>query len=246
RRRAQGRDPPRHGGAAQDDEGGGVMDTDRLIAQLAGDLVPVRRLASPAVRLVWWFMVSLPAAALVAWAFGLRPGLAARLADPAFLAEEAAALLTAVLAAYAALCAGVPDQPGWKLWLPLAPMAAWLSVLGGQCLAVALRLGPEGLRITADPMCLPAVALGGLLPALAIAVLLRRGGRFRTGHGCLCGGLAAAALGAAALRLYHVQNAAAMVIVWQLGSVALFTLAAGVLGRALAARRPGRVPHART
>jgi hypothetical protein len=221
------------------------MNTDRLIMELTEDLGPVRRIASPMVRLGRWLLVSLPAAAIVAWAFGLRPDLMTQLAHARFVLEELAALLTAVLAAYGALCAGVPDQPAWKLWLPLAPMGLWLGMLGGQCLAIALRVGPDGLHVTPDAMCLPAIAMGGLLPAIAIAIMLRRGGRFRTGHGCLCGGLAAAALGAAALRLYHAQDAAVMVLVWQLGSVALLTLIAGIVGRAIAAVRSDRFLHAR-
>ena len=154
------------------------MRTDRLIAELTDDLAPARRIASPAARLGGWLAVSLPAAAIVTFAFGLRPDLAARLADPRFLVEEAAALLTALAAAYAALCAGLPDQPSWKLWLPLAPMLVWLGVLGRQCIDVVLRLGPDGLHVTSDAMCLPAIVMGGLVPAIAISILLRRADGF--------------------------------------------------------------------
>ena len=214
------------------------MQTELLIAQLADDLAPVRPLARPGVRLARWLLISLPAAGLVAWAFGWRPDLAARLADPGFLVAEGAALLTALVGAYAALCAGLPDEPGWKLWLPLLPMALWLGLIGRQCLAVYLRFGPDGLRITSDVMCLPAIALGGLVPAIAIVAMLRRGGHFRTTHACLCGALGAAALGAAALRLYHPEDAAIMVLIWQLGSVAVLSLAAGAIGRMIVAARP--------
>lgn len=216
------------------------METDRLIARLADDLVPVRRLARPGVRLARWLLISLPAVALVAWMFGLRPDLAARLADPGFMMAEGAAMLTALVGTYAALCAGLPDEPGWKLWLPLAPMALWLAVIGRQCLAVLVQVGPHGLRVSSDMMCVPAIAIGGLVPALAIVTMLRRGGHFRTTHACLCGALGAAALGAAALRLYHPEDAAIMVLVWQLGSVAVLSLIAGAIGRPfVAARRSG-------
>lgn len=214
------------------------METERLVERLAADLQPVRRIPPPAQRLGWWLLVSLPATALVVLAFGLRPDLAARLSDRAFLLEEAGAFLTAVLAAYAALCAGLPDQPAWKLWLPLAPMALWLGTLGHQCLDAAIRFGLQGLVVTLDAMCVPAIALGGLVPLLAILLLLRRGGRFRATHCSICGALAAAALAAAALRLYHTQDAAIMVIVWQLGSAFLFTLLASRLTRLFLAVRP--------
>ncbi|MDE2576745.1 MAG: DUF1109 domain-containing protein [Rhodospirillales bacterium] len=207
------------------------MKTEQLVEHLAAEVTPVRRIARPAARLTAWLAISVPAAALVAWGFGLRPDLAARLAEPAFLLEVGAAVLTALVGAYAALCAGLPDQPGWKLWLPLAPMALWLGVLSRQCVDIAVRMGWDGLRVSSDAMCLPAIAMGGLVPVIAILALLRRGGHFRIMHACLCGALGAAALGAAALRFYHTEDAAIMVIVWQLGSVALFSLVAGAIGR---------------
>jgi len=80
-------------------------------------------------------------------------------------------------------------------------------------------------------MCLPAIALGGLMPAIAVVVMLRRSGKFRTIHAYLCGVLGAAALGAAALRLYHMEDAAIMVLVWQLGSVAVFSFVGGGISR---------------
>ncbi len=216
--------------------------TERLIAELAGALVPVRRLPPPAVRLGYWLAVSLPAAAAVAFAFGLRPDLAARLGESGFWIAGAAAMLTAVAAAYAAFCAALPDQPDWKLWLPLAPLALWLGTLGRQCLLVLSTAGAGGFALTTDFMCLPAIALGGFVPAAALVVLLRRSAGVRATNACLCGGLAAAALGAAALRLYHREDAAIMVLIWQLGSVALLSVLAAAVGRTLVerpARRPG-------
>ena len=206
------------------------MDTDRLVEQLVAELVPVRRLARPSVRLGWWLLASVPACLLAACAAGLRPDLGACLADPGFVVAEAASFLTACLAIYAALCAVVPDQPGWKLALPLAPLAVWLGTLGRQCLLVLASTGPDGLRVTADLMCVPAIALGGLVPGIAIAVLLRRGGRVRAVQAWFLASLGAAALGALALRLYHADDAAIMVLVWQLGSVGLFSLAGAAFG----------------
>lgn len=207
------------------------MNTTDLVVALAADLRPVRRIAPVWRRTLLWLLISLPAVGLVAWQAGIRPDLAARLMETRFLLTEMAALLTALTACYAALGAELPDQPGWTLALPLAPLALWLGTLGVQCWDVFLRLGPSGLVLTEDTMCLQAIAEGGLVPALVMVVLLRRGGGFRATHACLCGGLAAAALGAAALGFYHVEDAAIMVIVWQLGAVALLSLLAALLGR---------------
>lgn len=218
-------------------------DTDDLIQRLAGGLAPVRRMPAPGRRLACWLGVAVPAAAMVALGYGLRPGLPALLTRPAFALEFAAAALTALAAAYSGLCAVVPDQPGWKLLLPAAPLALWLGTLGQQCIAVVLHFGPAGLVVTDDWMCLPAIALGGAVPVVAIMMQLRRAGGVRSGAACACGALAAAALGAAALRLYHPQDAAVMVLVWQAGSVALLSLvAAGVARLTALSGRIGAAP----
>jgi len=51
--------------------------------------------------------------------------------------------------------------------------------------------------------------------------------------------LAAAAIGNFGLRLFHTQDAALMVLVWQVGSVALLAALAGLTGHRLL-----RWPHA--
>lgn len=212
------------------------MDTDTLAARLVADLAPVRPIAWPMVRLAAWLLVSLAAVGAIAWLMGLRPDLAERLADPWFLAEEGAAFLTALVAGYAALCAGLPNEPGWKLWVPWAALGLWLATLGQQCWDAWIALGPAGLVLRQDAMCAPAIAMGALVPAVAIVALLRRGTVVRGGRACLLGALAAAALAALALRLYHAEDAALTVIVWQMGSVALFSVIAARLAR-LALRR---------
>ena len=216
------------------------MELERFAEMLVADLRPVRRVAPPWKRLLWWLAISIPAAIAVALVFGLRPGLIRQFSEPKFAIYEAAAVITGIISGYVALCAGLPDQPSWKLWLPLAPLVVWLATLGQQCTEVLVRFGPGGIRLTSDAMCLPAIAIGGLVPAVAMVVLLRRSRNFRVTQACLCGALAAAALGAAALRLYHAQDAAFMVLVWQLGSVVIFTVFAAVLGRLTLAHRQRR------
>ncbi len=209
------------------------MQTEELIAILGEDLAPVQRVAPPWRRLALWLGPSVVAGAVVALFFGIRPDIAQRLVDPRFVLEVAATLLTALSAAWAAFCAGRPDTPAWKLWLPMAPLALWLGTLGQQCLAVAITEGPGGLVVTPDVVCLPAIAMGGFVPAVAIVALLRRVTPFRRGHASFCASLAAAALGACTLRFYHAQDAAIMVLIWQVGSVAILTVAGGWIGRRL-------------
>lgn len=199
------------------------MDTNSLIAALVADLKPVRRLLPPAWRLLGWLAVSVPAAAAVVFMARTRPDLAAKLAEPAYLAEQAAALATALVAGWAALAGGVPGTPRWKVWAPVVPLALWMVSLGHQCWGEWVRFGASGMEFRSDWMCLPGIALTGAIPALAIVIAIRRGARLSSAP-VLWGSLAAAALANIALRLFHAEDAALMVIVWQFGSVALFTL----------------------
>lgn len=207
------------------------MQTEELIARLGEALVPVRRAPPPWRRVALWLLPSLAASVGVALFFGIRSDLARRLVDPSFLLEAGAALLTALAAAWAAFSAGRPDAPAWKLLLPLAPLALWLGTLGQQCLLIVIARGPGGLVVTQDAVCLPAIAMGGLVPAIVVVALLRRVTPFRRGYAAFCAALAAAALGACALRFYHPEDAAVMVLIWQVGSVAILTAAGGWVSR---------------
>ena len=199
------------------------MNTEELIDALAADLKPVRRLLPPVWRLIGWLAVSLPVTALLVVAMGVRPDIDAKLADPVFLTQELASLVTALLAGWAALVSCVPGERRWKLWAPVAPLALWMATLGRQCWDEWVRLGLSGMEFHSDLMCLPAIAMTGAVPALAIVLAVRRGSRLYTPYAVLWGSLAAAALANVGLRLFHMEDAALMVMVWQFGSVLLFT-----------------------
>jgi len=214
------------------------MDTDDLITRLAAaNLPPVRPARAPARAIGWWLLASLPALAAMVWLMGPRPDLGPCLADPAFCASEALAAVTALLAAYAALCAGRPDEPGWKLALPFAALALWLAVLGRQCFILSISTHGGALVVRPDMMCLPAIALTGLVPAVALLLLLRRAGRFRRYAVWFNAALAAAAAAEAALRLFHPEGTMMTMLVWQMGSVALLSALGAAAGRLLRPRR---------
>ncbi len=97
-----------------------------------------------------------------------------------------------------------------------------MATLGRQCWDEWVRLGLSGMEFHSDLMCVPAIAMTGAVPALAIVLAIRRGARLYTPYAVLWGSLAAAALANVALRLFHPEDAALMVIVWQFGSVLLF------------------------
>ncbi|MCC5991801.1 MAG: DUF1109 domain-containing protein [Rhodobacteraceae bacterium] len=207
------------------------MKTDALIDALARDAGPVRVLP-PAVRRVWaWLAIALSFAAAMVWAIGPRPDLAERMVEARFLFEQGAALATAIAAALAALALTVPDAARFWRWLPVIPAGAWLGTLGLGCLRDWAQMGAEGLRLTPDPQCFAYIALIGSLPMMALVLMLRKGAPLRPSWTLALAALAAAAIGNFALRLFHMQDAALMVLVWQAGAVALIAGIAGLCGR---------------
>lgn len=211
-----------------------AMETDQLISSLAADAGrPVRRLASPSIRLGMWLAVSLPWIALVVAFMGLRPDLTAKSGELRWLVEQGAALMTAMTAAMAAFCAGVPGRPRWERVAPVLPMVLWIGIVGVGCLQDWIHLGSQGLEFETDWACLPGIMMVGLVPGIAMAAMLRRGAPVAPVLSVGLGGLAAAALADFGLRLFHMQDASLMVLVWQVGSVALLTTLSALGGRRL-------------
>lgn len=123
------------------------MDTHTLIDALVADLIPVRRLFPPTLRLLGWLAVSIPAVATVVALQGVRSDLAMRFAEPTFLAEQAATVATALVAGWAALAGCIPGTARWKLWAPVAPLCAWMVSLGHQCWSDWVRVGTAGMML---------------------------------------------------------------------------------------------------
>ncbi len=214
------------------------MRTEDLIDRLARDAGPVRPLASPPWRVLGWLAVALGFAAAMVWAIGPRPDLAERLTEARFLIEQGAALATAVAAALAALALTLPDASRAWRFLPVIPGAAWLATLGIGCARDWAQMGPDGLRLTPDPECFVYIVIIGSLPLLVLVLMLRRGVPLRPSWTLGLAALAAAAIGNFALRLFHMQDAALMVLVWQVGAVALIAALAALCGRSIL-RWPG-------
>ncbi len=204
--------------------------TEELIDRLVAHDGRTRRLPPPWQRVLTWLAVSVPYVALIVVVMGLRTDFGQKLSDGRFLIEEIATFITALLAAFAAFCATIPGSPRRLLLLPALPLAIWLGSLGQGCLEEWLQRGPDGLSLKPDWVCLPAIMLVGAVPAIAMAVMLRRGAPLFPHAAVALGGLAAASLGNFGLRLFHPIDASLMVLVWQFGSVALLTAIAGWLG----------------
>ena len=206
------------------------MKTEELIQRLTADVRPVRRLASPPRRVSAWLAAGLPYLALVVLIMSPRDDLAAKLADARFLVEQGAAFATAVLAAVAAFSLGIPDRSRWWAVLPLPALGLWLASLGQGCWRAWVELGAEGLVLRPDFVCFPAIVAAGAVPGVVMVLMLRRGAPLAPRLAVMLGALAAATLGDVGLRLFHPQDASVMILVWQIGTVALLSLLGNMVG----------------
>jgi hypothetical protein len=217
------------------------LETNELIDRLSADLGPVRRLRPPYVRLLLWLLLVVPYAAAMVYLFRdhADPGLAEITASPRYFVEQAAALLTAATAAYAAFSSLVPGHNRRVFWLPVLPLAVWLASIGQGCVEDWLRFGPSGLAIRPDTACLYPGLLIGIVPALTIAVMLRRGAPLMPRITVALGGVAVAGLVNFVLQLFHGRDLSIMVLVWHVGFLVVAALLAGWIGpRLIAWRRP--------
>lgn len=207
-----------------------IKTTDAFIRRLAQDVKPVRPLPHPWVRTAVWLALSIPSVAVVTFLLWLRRGLPPIVSDPPFAIEQGAAFATGVAAAAAAFVSVVPGYRRKVLLLPGLPIAAWLGSMGHGCVQDWIQFGSDGLRLRPDWICLPIIALMGAVPAIAMALMLRRGAPLTPRVTMAFGGLAAAGLGNFGLRFVHVEDASVMVLVWQCGAVFALSALAGWVG----------------
>lgn len=210
-----------------------TRNTEEFIRSLGANLVPVQPLRRPWIRAAIWLAFSLPYLAVMVFVMSPRNDLLSKLSDTRFVVEQIAALTTGIVAAAAAFAMVVPGYTRKLLVALLFPAAIWLGSLSRGCLLDWSQRGVGGLSLRSDWMCLPAIILMGAIPAVAMAIMLRRGAPLAPRVTTALGGLAAAGIGDFGLRLVHPEDASLMVLVWQFGVVCALSIIAGWAGRYL-------------
>lgn len=208
-----------------------MIATPDLIETLAANMKPVRRLRPPVMRAACWLLLAALVVALLAVSQGMRPDLPQRLHDLTFAGGVAGAALTGVLAAVAAFLVSLPDRSRLWLLLPMPAMALWLSNIGYQCLTQWISVGPNGVSLGEATRCLATLVLTSLPLSLAMLVMLRYAAPLRPTAVTLMGSLSVAAITATALSLFHAGDATVMVIMFNIGTGALFVGLGGLFGR---------------
>jgi hypothetical protein len=213
------------------------MDTDHLIDRLVTDLRPVRHLRPPWVRAALWLAVALPYVAGVVWGKLTMVDPAAT-ADVRFAIEQTATFGTALTAAFAAFRSAIPGFDRRVLLLPLAPLAVWLGSVGHGCVQDWLRFGANGLALRPDWDCLPMATVIGILPGIAMVVMLRRGAPLNPRLSLALAALAVASIANFGLQFAHARDASIMVLVWHLGAAGVLSAVGGWLGARVLGWRP--------
>ena len=207
-----------------------MITTPDLIDALAANLAPVRRLRPPVTRAACWMLLVALLLALLAVSQGIRPDLTQRSRELTFILGMSGALLTGVLAAVAAFMLSLPDRSRFCLLLPAPALVLWLSTIGYQCLTNWVSLEPNGIHLGETAQCFATLVLTSLPLSLAMLVMLRYAAPLRPIAVTLTGSLAVAAISATALSLFHELDATVMILMWNLGTAALFVGLGGALG----------------
>lgn len=199
----------------------GHTGTEDLIARLAADAQPVRPLRPPMLRAMLWLAIAVLVIAAVVMAIGMRPDFMEEMGETHYQLEWAGAMLTGILAAIAAFHVSLPDRGrAWAL-LPLPGLALWLFSIGYGCMTDWVRLGPEGFTFGISFFCFRSILLISLPLSVALLAMLRLAGPVRPVATIASGMLAASALSACAVDMFHGDEATLMVLLWHGGAVAL-------------------------
>ena len=208
-----------------------MIATPDLIESLAANLKPVRRLRPPVMRAACWLLLAALVVALLAVSQGIRPDLAQRLHDPAFVGGMTGAALTGVLAAIAAFLVSLPDRSRLWLILPAPAVTIWLSNIGYQCLTQWISMDPNGVSLGETSRCLATLVLTSLPLSLAMLVMLRYAAPLRPTAVTFMGSLSVAAITAMALSLFHAGDATLMIIMFNIGTAPMFVGLGSLFGR---------------
>jgi hypothetical protein len=208
------------------------VNTEQLIADLARDAHAVRPLGRPWRRTAVWALAGFVYLTLLVAIMPVRGDLAVRLQDPRFLVEQLAALVMGLTAAAAAFATSIPGHRRTILWIPVIALVIWLgSVLTGVAQDAA-QAGSE-ISFQADWGCIATILIGAAVPAVAMAIMIRRGAPLTPRVTAALAALAAVGFGNVGICVFHPHASNLVILVWHCGTVLLITAVVGVAGARL-------------
>ena len=184
-------------------------DISRLIGDLSADLKPVRRLAPPWLRALYW-LLAVVCLALVLIAIRIlfnwngQPEV-----DPYVIPGALASGATAILAAYAAFQLSLPDRSSAWALLPVPAFNVRVAVNGLGCVASLANPAVQN-NVPLFFTCLSIIFALSIPLSIATIIMVRRARPLRPLPVAILGGLAASAAGATLLILVHPHDSAVL------------------------------------
>lgn len=186
-----------------------------LIAQLAGDLAPVRRRWPLWRHVLVWIGIQALVTIPMTLALGLRSDLAGKLATSLFSVELIGLLLLSGAAAVLALLAAVPGREP-RPW----PTAVALTI-AALALGISYGAGTPGDDLTRGWTCAVKTLAGAALPWIALLVSVYRGAPLVPALGGVLAGASALAAAALVVRATCPVDERWHLLLWHLGPVVL-------------------------
>ncbi len=180
-----------------------MSNTETLIDDLTEGLQPRKRLAHPFVRVLPWVFLALAYMTGVVNYLGIRPDLASKFKDGAFLFEIGAMSAVSFSAVLASAWLCVPDMRGVK-WLVAVP----LTLLGAFLFWCGVRAYTDGFIMPELHWdhCFNDAALMGFVPAAAVIFMSTKGATTRPFLMGVMNALSVGALGYVGLRFTCIMD----------------------------------------
>ena len=201
-----------------------MTETSELIDAIAASAKPVRRLKPPIVRALAWLAFAVILLGLLSVNLGFRSDLAQQIEQSFFVMAVGSSFATGILAGISAFLISLPDRSRRWLLLPLPALLLWLSSISYGCLTDWISVGPSGIDLGETARCFSTLVLIAIPLMLVIFVLLRHAAHVRATETILAASIAVSGIAATGLALFHALDASILVLLSNLGAIALTML----------------------
>jgi hypothetical protein len=189
-----------------------------LINTLSEDLKPTKRLSSPFVRFLYWFIPTLICIGLGIYFLGIREDLQFIRKQSFFQLETLSLFVIGVISALGAFLFSVPGEEKTKAqkWFILLPSLIWPLILSERLLALVFTTGEVPFHVPHGLSCIRDIFILGLLPGILLFYLVNKAAPLKFELAGWLTALSAASLGAFGLQFTCVQDHPFHVFLWHI------------------------------
>jgi hypothetical protein len=209
------------------------MNTDLLIDRLARDFKPVRPLRRPWMRTALWLLGTSLYLGALTLSMTSKDDVAANVTHWRFIVQQLAAIAIGISAAVAALISVAPGYSRRVFLLPALMVTAWLGTLIVGFPQEWHQAGLVGPAVQREWVCVLTIVLGGAVPAVGLAVMLRRGAPLTPRLATALAVLASAGLANVVACVSHPHPSSIAVLVWHGSTIVVLFCFGGSVGRSV-------------